>query len=162
MLEGFDLLAVEEADHESSVVGQRRTKGAENVCEGVRFVVDQGVPSEDPAEGTGRQVEVAHRAYGEFDIGPVRAGALDERGYQIDSGCVKSEIRQVSGQVAGSAADIENCAVTAPEVPFEESEIVRMDMSDRAEHPYVDVGHLRVAVLDDGVRHDADFRRYVC
>lgn len=54
VVERFDAVAVEEAGHENSVVRQCPTKLTEDLWESVGFVVNQGVPGENSAEGTVR------------------------------------------------------------------------------------------------------------
>ena len=46
----LDVITVEQADNENSVVTQPGTKRSKNFCDDGGFVVDQGVPSQNPAE----------------------------------------------------------------------------------------------------------------
>src|SRR5690242_13379661 len=107
--------------------------------------MDQRVPREDSVQRAVWRIQAVQRADGEVEVRPVRAGAADERRYQVGAFRADPEILQVRGEVPGPAAGIEDRAFAVSEMAVEKREILGIDVSRGAEQVDVDVGHLGVA-----------------
>jgi hypothetical protein len=110
VVEGHDLVAVEEPDDQRGGRGHRPSQLGEHAVEIVWRQVDQGVPRQDAGDGTVGDGELVHRAELVPAVGVCDSGVVDELGHQVETGRVDLQRAQVCGEVPGPAAHVEHGA----------------------------------------------------
>lgn len=126
MIERFDGVAAEEAEHELASGSEHPRELGNRRCYRIGLVVDGGEPGEDAIEFPVCFVDGVNASNTEWDAGVCRPGVLDEGGHEIDAPGLEPALSQVVRPVARAASGVQDPPPDALRPGIDELSVGRM------------------------------------